>query len=1025
MSILRIFKKDTHTDPAMLAKQADEATAIHSITVPKYRVKGNFVEYVVECSRISTTWQVYRRYQQFKALDQQLKTLCPMGSPNHCEFGVIPVLASTHWTEVTNQSPELVERRRRYLEIYLQQLLCPKNLFYAAKTALYNFLHDGEVPILHKSRNNRPLPGFGMLPPSGDNGLSDGFSKNVASEEVEETHKQVVAVLTTKAQQNVHSSALPDLTKNKEANSPSAAFAPSDPSHIDPLVGMPPSEDAYYEKCTRCGTTVLVDYEIEEWVSEGRCAKCKEHSTFVLISPAERKASNANPTTTASTLSVPTLGTNRESGTIEGLTPTRTVTDGDELDHEASSESSDDETEVDMDDDRRASIGFACNSCRRMFDLALPPRRCYMCASTYCRNCSKKVPKNEVDKAAPFAASPAKASADPQTPFKEKAVRLCDRCYTNHERHKTNPISTSAAAISTTSSQHTDTTLATSPQSSAATIGSTNKPASIALPATTHASASTTSITSPPVARTKDIALSDFALVTTLGRGTFGKVIKVKYIPTGEVFAMKVLNKSVIHKRRMVDYIREEKNIMTYIPPHPYICTCHYTFQTEYHVFFVLDYLCGGELYTHIYPNRTISESDARLYIAEIILGVEHMHKHDVCHRDLKPENIVLDRDGHLKITDFGLARMNFSKVRRRSFVGSAEYLAPETIQGDVQTKALDWWSVGVMLYELLCGVAPFHAATNNEVYQSVLNKKLDFATHRDCFSANAQNLISKMLEKDLRGRLVDPEKIKHHPFFEGLDWGKVAQRQLTPPFVPNLEDNDTKYFNRDFTSEWATIRNPQGVGRQTAEMLTRRFSNFKVVPEIRKGPLPQLTNTANNSPSSPNDRNVDISAAASPEGAHDEVSPSLSLINPSSFVGVWRLVTVEMTTSNGQTCYPWGSEAIGILKYTDNGLYALQLCPMKRPKFKNASADKITRDELADAYLSYVGSFGTYEVMPGKSYISQTPTGALCPNSVGSAEKWYFELLSENRLRLMTSLMPAEEGMVARTVVTWERVSQ
>jgi hypothetical protein len=166
MSILRIFKKDNHADPVMLAKQADAATAIHSITVPKYRVKGNFVEYVIECSRISTTWQVYRRYQQFKTLDQQLRTLCSMSSPHHCEFGVVPILCGSHWTEVTNQSPELVERRRRYLEIYLQQLLIPKNLFYAAKTALYNFLHDGEVPILHKSRNNRPLPGYGMLPSS-------------------------------------------------------------------------------------------------------------------------------------------------------------------------------------------------------------------------------------------------------------------------------------------------------------------------------------------------------------------------------------------------------------------------------------------------------------------------------------------------------------------------------------------------------------------------------------------------------------------------------------------------------------------------------------------------------------------------------------------------------------------------------------------------------------------------------------------------------------------------------------------
>lgn len=1079
MSILRIFKKETHADPAMLAKQADEATAIHSITVPKYRVKGNFVEYVVECSRISTTWQVYRRYQQFKALDQQLKTLCQMTSPNHCEFGVVPVLCATHWTEVTNQSPELVERRRRYLEIYLQQLLCPKNLFYAAKTALHGFLHDGEVPILHKSRNNRPLPGFGMLPPTGDNHTGfakdkDGKDKVVGKEgainadnktreankgqaydddgDEAGQHKQVVAGMTNKEQHNVHSGALPDLTKGRGAKGDEAANAAA---FVDPMAGA--SADSCFEKCTRCGYQALIDYDVTEWVAEGRCAQCKEHATFSLVRPGDAAAATAVKAADASTSSASaSASTSAAVKAVDGAgNASLKGAYGDEI--AGASDSSDDGLEPFDEDDRRASIGFACNNCRRVFDINLVPRRCYLCTSSYCRACTKKAPKADVDRTMKDhvgdCASPSRGSCAASPSGKAsgaagdgKRVRVCDRCYANYERHLTSPAvgatsplplpGATAAGGATPSADSLQVpaspapVLGTSPHQAAVSllVNGKERPATLALPTATAATTGG-GVSSPTYApRTKDIALSDFQLVTTLGRGTFGKVLKVRYMPTGDVFAMKVLNKSVIHKRRMVDYIREEKNIMSYIPPHPFICTCHYNFQTEYHVFFVLDYLCGGELYTHIYPNRTITEADARIYIAEIILGVEHMHKHDVCHRDLKPENIVLDRDGHLKITDFGLARMNFSRVRRRSFVGSAEYLAPETIQGDVQTKALDWWSVGVMLYELLSGVAPFHAATNNEVYQAVLNKKLDFSTHRDSFSPTAQNLISRMLEKDIRLRLTDPEKIKHHPFFDGLDWHKLANRQITPPFVPNLNDNDTKYFNRDFTSEWATIRNPHGVGRQTAEMLTRRFSNFRVVPDIRKGEMPKFPQTNNGRALSALEmgKSADGTAAAEHAAADlVEAHASLSLVSPQSFVGVWRLVTVEMVTSAGQTCYPWGSEAIGILKYTENGLYALQLCPMKRPKFKNTSADKITRDELADAYLSYVGSFGTYEVLPGKSYITQTPTGALCPNSVGSAEKWFFELLAEDRLRLMTTPMPAEEGMVARTVVTWERVSK
>ena len=1017
MSILRIFKKENHADPVMLAKQADAATAIHSITVPKYRVKGNFVEYVIECSRISTTWQVYRRYQQFKTLDQQLRSLCSMGSPHHCEFGVVPFLCGSHWTEVTNQSPELVERRRCYLEIYLQQLPIPKNLFYAAKTALYNFLHDGEVPILHKSRNNRPLPGYGMLPSSrtaaatkdivkggrkGENVPRDDDSEG----EDETKSRQVIAGQHKKPQENLISDSVPDYSA-KSANrvayqeeqtlgraAAAAVVAPAkannfvDPTTID-THGFP------RERCMGCGFESTVDYPVEEWTQTGRCPECRQFVTFELVGDKE-------PSPTVHTIAA--LPREEAENFLRDMPPDE---GGEEKDDDAAAHDSSSESAEDADDDFGSrAVSIACQGCRRMFDIKVLPRHCKLCSQRFCKDCTKKV--------SPLVIAgdphPDEPTTKPDTTNKkgaERLVRICERCALNLDRRKEG-----VTPLPDANMEESDSTgvLTTSTQAKPVTTLATP----VSAPSTTSSSAGGRSTSPsrtrppPPSLEGIDVALSDFQLITTLGRGTFGKVLKVKHIPSGHVFAMKVLNKSVIHKRRMIDYIKEEKNIMTYIGPHPFVCRCHYTFQTDYHLFFVLDYLPGGELYGHIYPSRNLQEADARFYIAEVILAMEHIHKHDVAHRDLKPENIVLDEDGHLKVTDFGLARMNFSRIRRRSFVGSAEYLAPETIQGDVQTKALDWWSVGVMLFELLCGVAPFHAATNNEVYQHVLNKKPDFAGHKGQFSPTAQHLITKLLEKDVRQRLADPTKIKAHPFFAGLDWEKLAQRELTPPFVPNLNDNDTKYFSRDFTSEWATIHRPHGVGRQTIELLNRRFSNFRQAQEERPGVV--------TTPTAQNEGSLAMSAPGGDWGNN--------LINPDVFVGVWRLVKVEMVTEDGKTCYPWGSEVVGLLKYTPNGLYALQMCPLKRTQFRNVGVEKITREELSDAYLTYVAAFGTYTVTPGKSYIVHAATGGLYPNSAQLKEKRYFEVLSETRIKLSTVPLSLEDGMVARTVATWEKVS-
>ena len=865
---------------------------------------------------------------------------------------------------MTNQSPELVERRRRYLEIYLQQLTVPRNLFYAGKTALYQFLHDGEVHTTYKSRSHRPLFGVNTISTDCDgNGDNDDDDDNGGSsaEHEGETPRQVVGINSKKlvSPDNVISGAIPDYSSSS-ANR--AGFTKDGSVYVDPTIPVvsgeaDDGEDARYrERCQNCGHEEAIDYNIEEWVPQGRCPKCRQFTQHTKIDPISKSTAAARSPSPPAT--DPAAAASSVPSSVMSTSLTKEASE--EYAADAPSEADDD----DESPSNRASVALNCSACQRSFTSVLFPHRCQICKVKHCRTClQRKVVEGE-----------------------DAPLNVCATCSVNIDRHMTALAQSSSA----------------SPMLNArASVFYAADPPPPNQPLVRHEVRS-------------DVAVTDFDLVTTLGRGTFGKVMKVIYKADGKVYAMKVLSKNVIHKRRMIEYIKEEKNIMAFLPVHPFVVTLHFAFQTDHHVYLILDYLPGGELYTHIYPHRNLRYEDARFYIAEIVLAVEHLHRFDVVHRDIKPENIVLDAEGHLKLTDFGLARMNFSRTKRRSFVGSAEYLAPETIQGDVQTRALDWWSVGVMLFEMLSGVAPFHAANNNDVYQAVLHRKLDFS--KACFTPSAINIIQKLLEKDVKQRLIDPAKIKAHPFFQGLDWQLLYERKLTPPFVPDLVCNDTKYFSRDFTSEWATIQKGGGVGRQTLELLTRRFSNFKVVEERRAETTATSTST---------------SGALAIAGGEDSAGPTprgistVQLINPDVFVGVWRLVKVEMASCEQlKICFPWGSEVCGMLTYCDNGMFSIQLCPIKRSKFRNAAHDKTSREEHSEAYSSYVAAFGTYEVVPGKNYLIHIASGALCPNLVGVRERRYFELANgSNQLKLMTG--PVDDGeMRARTMITWERVA-
>jgi len=286
-----------------------------------------------------------------------------------------------------------------------------------------------------------------------------------------------------------------------------------------------------------------------------------------------------------------------------------------------------------------------------------------------------------------------------------------------------------------------------------------------------------------------------------VGKGSFGKVMQVKKRDTGEIFAMKVLRKQAIIARKQVAHTRAEKSILQKIQ-HPFIVKLHYAFQTKDKLYMILDYVNGGELFFHLKKEGKFSEARVRLYAAEISLALQQLHSMHIVYRDLKPENILLDAEGHIKITDFGLSKELKPQENTTTFCGTPEYLAPEVLKGQGHGNAVDWWSLGTLVFEMLNGLPPFYSQNINIMYQKILNGELKFPAH---FSPEAQSLLEGLLTRDPEKRLGvgDPQILRNHPFFKGLDWVKLYSRELTPPFKPKVKsDADLTQIDPVFTQE-------------------------------------------------------------------------------------------------------------------------------------------------------------------------------------------------------------------------------
>ncbi|XP_069576510.1 ribosomal protein S6 kinase alpha-1 isoform X1 [Brachyistius frenatus] len=321
---------------------------------------------------------------------------------------------------------------------------------------------------------------------------------------------------------------------------------------------------------------------------------------------------------------------------------------------------------------------------------------------------------------------------------------------------------------------------------------------------------------------------SQFELLKVLGQGSFGKVFLVRKVTPpddNQLYAMKVLKKATLKVRDRVR-TKMERDILADVN-HPFVVKLHYAFQTEGKLYLILDFLRGGDLFTRLSKEVMFTEEDVKFYLAELALGLDHLHSLGIIYRDLKPENILLDEEGHIKLTDFGLCKEAIDHEKKAySFCGTVEYMAPEVVNRQGHIHSADWWSFGVLMFEMLTGALPFQGKDRKETMNLILKARLGMPQF---LSAEAQSLLRALFKRNPSNRLGSgadgAEEIKRHGFFSTIDWNKLFRREVKPPFRPAVaRPDDTFYFDSEFTSR--TPKDSPGVPPSAgAHQLFRGFS--------------------------------------------------------------------------------------------------------------------------------------------------------------------------------------------------------
>uniref|UniRef100_A0A8D0RYF6 Ribosomal protein S6 kinase n=1 Tax=Sus scrofa TaxID=9823 RepID=A0A8D0RYF6_PIG len=302
-------------------------------------------------------------------------------------------------------------------------------------------------------------------------------------------------------------------------------------------------------------------------------------------------------------------------------------------------------------------------------------------------------------------------------------------------------------------------------------------------------------------------------------------VRKITRPDSGHLYAMKVLKKATLKVRDRVR-TKMERDILADVN-HPFVVKLHYAFQTEGKLYLILDFLRGGDLFTRLSKEVMFTEEDVKFYLAELALGLDHLHSLGIIYRDLKPENILLDEEGHIKLTDFGLSKEAIDHEKKAySFCGTVEYMAPEVVNRQGHTHSADWWSYGVLMFEMLTGSLPFQGKDRKETMTLILKAKLGMPQF---LSTEAQSLLRALFKRNPANRLGSgpdgAEEIKRHVFYSTIDWNKLYRREIKPPFKPAVaQPDDTFYFDTEFTSR--TPKDSPGIPPSAgAHQLFRGFS--------------------------------------------------------------------------------------------------------------------------------------------------------------------------------------------------------
>uniref|UniRef100_A0AAV2MDB7 Uncharacterized protein n=1 Tax=Knipowitschia caucasica TaxID=637954 RepID=A0AAV2MDB7_KNICA len=295
---------------------------------------------------------------------------------------------------------------------------------------------------------------------------------------------------------------------------------------------------------------------------------------------------------------------------------------------------------------------------------------------------------------------------------------------------------------------------------------------------------------------------SDFDYLKLIGKGSFGKVLLARHRTQGGYYAVKVLQKDLIVKRREQRHVMVERSVLLKGLDHPFLVGLHFSFQTPNTLYFVLDYVNGGELFFHLQREGSFPEPRSSFYAAEMALALGYLHSLKIVYRDLKPENILLDCDGHVMLTDFGLCKEGVAMGGvMHTFCGTPEYLAPEVLQGQPYSPTVDWWSLGSVLFEMLFSLPPFYSQNKADMFENILHAPLKVPAGA---SKAARSLLERLLDRDVTTRLgctADMADIQDHPFFESLDFDELLAKKIKPPFIPNVSGPcDICYIDPEFT---------------------------------------------------------------------------------------------------------------------------------------------------------------------------------------------------------------------------------